>query len=334
MHTTHDANQTQSEGAELTRVEDLWFPTDIIVIRAESTIFRVFSGVLAAKSSVFRDMIAFPQPSEADTENMDGHPVVRLHDKPEDVEVFLRALYDSEYFMPPPSPVTLQALLAILRLSHKYDVPYLHRRALDHLNADGFYRRTYEETKVGHIDYGIVPLMASLSVIIAATQVKADWLLPYTYYCAATYSPEELSQHVDGETHDCALKALTAHAHLVRGAIDISCYLTTGPSTCTTIMKCPAARKASLSQLLETLSDSYISPLPPSEDLQNFEDNGACSNCLADAKTKQHEAASKFWDELPQIFGLPPWKDLRAMKRAAMGQDDESSDEESGDESD
>ncbi|KAK7017628.1 hypothetical protein R3P38DRAFT_1310626 [Favolaschia claudopus] len=90
MATTHDASQTQSEGAELTRVEDLWFPTDIIVIRTESKIFRVFSGVLAAKSSVFRDMIAFPQPPETETENIDGHPVVRLHDKPEDVEVFLR----------------------------------------------------------------------------------------------------------------------------------------------------------------------------------------------------------------------------------------------------
>jgi hypothetical protein len=89
---------TQEESETLVRVDDLWFPTDtVIVIRAENKIFRVSGGILAARSSVFRDMSSFPQPKGGDTEQMDGIPIVRLHDSADDVEVFLRAIYDSRY---------------------------------------------------------------------------------------------------------------------------------------------------------------------------------------------------------------------------------------------
>jgi hypothetical protein len=37
--------------------------------------------------------------------------------------------------------------------------------------------------------------------------------------------------------------------------------------------------------------------------------------------TKMYEAASAFWDELPGIFGLQPWEELRAMKRGVMEED-------------
>jgi hypothetical protein len=67
----------------------------MIVIRAENKIFHVFGGILAARSIVFRDMLAFPQPPNGDIEQIDGSPVLRLHDSADDVEVFLRAIYDS-----------------------------------------------------------------------------------------------------------------------------------------------------------------------------------------------------------------------------------------------
>ncbi|KAF8217041.1 hypothetical protein K438DRAFT_1798203 [Mycena galopus ATCC 62051] len=93
-------------------------------------------------------MFALPQPEPAEMETMDGLPVIRLQDKAQDVEVFLKAIFDSRsafcferthiqlppsFFMPPPAEFQLGEALAILRLSHKYDVPYLRRRALDHV---------------------------------------------------------------------------------------------------------------------------------------------------------------------------------------------------------
>ncbi|KAJ7658814.1 hypothetical protein DFH06DRAFT_443772 [Mycena polygramma] len=63
------------------------------------------AGVAAARSSVFRDMVAFAQPdtpNDFGSEKVDGCTVVVLHDSARDVEAFLRAIVDSSYFMPPP----------------------------------------------------------------------------------------------------------------------------------------------------------------------------------------------------------------------------------------
>ncbi|KAJ7117221.1 hypothetical protein C8R43DRAFT_1037685 [Mycena crocata] len=63
------------------RSTDLWFPdADLILLRAENTLFRVYSGILSARSSVFRDMVGFPQPLQPEGETVEGHQVVRLHD--------------------------------------------------------------------------------------------------------------------------------------------------------------------------------------------------------------------------------------------------------------
>ncbi|KAJ7901242.1 hypothetical protein B0H14DRAFT_3852367 [Mycena olivaceomarginata] len=57
--------------------------------------------------------------------------------------------------------------------------------------------------------------------------------------------------------------------------------------------------------------------------VDNLEYSGMCSDCRELAKIQMHEAASAFWDELPSIFGLPPWGELHAMKRATMGEDED-----------
>ncbi|KAJ7089924.1 hypothetical protein C8R44DRAFT_544227, partial [Mycena epipterygia] len=161
------------------RVEDLWFSSDTLVIRAEKRLFRVSKALLAARSTVFRDMVAFPQSASGGTELIDGSPVVTLHDSAADVEVLLRAIFDSSYFMPPPERARLEDVLGILRLSHKYDIQYLHRRALNHLSGLYFPPsvQAYRSPRADHIVYGPghLPL---LSLINAATEVGALWLLP------------------------------------------------------------------------------------------------------------------------------------------------------------
>ncbi|KAF7352178.1 BTB domain-containing protein [Mycena venus] len=121
---------------DLTRVDDLWFPDGNLILRVENTLFRVLSSILGARSSVFQDMVAFPQPSQPDGDTVDGHTVVRLHDSATEVEVFLRAIFDSSFSMPPPSPVDFTAVIGVMRLAHKYDVQYLFRRALSHPSAN------------------------------------------------------------------------------------------------------------------------------------------------------------------------------------------------------
>jgi hypothetical protein len=77
---------------------------------------------------------------------------------------------------------------------------------------------------------------------------------------------------------------------------------------------------------MRELSNPELHPIPPvlqKITVDNLEYSGMCSDCRELAKIQMHEAASAFWDERPSIFGLPPWGELHAMKRAAMGEDED-----------
>ncbi|KAJ7139281.1 hypothetical protein C8R44DRAFT_659613 [Mycena epipterygia] len=312
-----------------TRVDDLWFPKDTIVIRAENKIFQVSRAVLAARSTVFRDMIAFPQPTTENTEQIDGSPVVRLYDPARDVEVFLRAIYDSSYFEPAPAPIELWVVLAILRLAHKYDIQYLYRRALHHLAEDGCYVATYDAVGANHLIGSGSDLMDNFSIIATATEVGAAWVLPWTYYCASGFLPEELVPFFGGEMEQHVRKCLAAHRDLLRATIAINRFLTMStPAPCTTPPICDATRASNLSLLFELDAVDRGSDLSPlgywgSDIWKVFKVAGLCDVCCQLAKAQHREAASAFWDKLPSIFGLPPWEDLGAMKRAAMGEDED-----------
>ncbi|KAJ7048344.1 hypothetical protein C8F01DRAFT_1283448, partial [Mycena amicta] len=113
-----------------TKVENLWFPDGTLVICAAQKLFKVSKFILAARSSVFRP------PCHPKLGVMyDGCSMPTVTEKGEDVEAFLKAIFDSSYFEPPPTPVVVSSLVGILRLAHKYDVQYLFRRALKHLEV-------------------------------------------------------------------------------------------------------------------------------------------------------------------------------------------------------
>ncbi|KAJ7232025.1 hypothetical protein B0H12DRAFT_1029158 [Mycena haematopus] len=117
-----------------TRVERLWFEDGSLVVQAEQSLFRVIRTVLAACSPVFNVMLAFTPPPDAET--LDGCPLVRLPDSAQDVTCFLRAIFDSSFFEFYPCQVSFEDALSITRLSHKYAVDYLLRRALVHLSHE------------------------------------------------------------------------------------------------------------------------------------------------------------------------------------------------------
>jgi hypothetical protein len=79
------------------RSPDVWFEDGTLVVRAETTVFRVYRGILASQSEVFKDMLAFPQPDDPEAEAFDGCPVVRVQDSAEDMSCFLRVLHDTKY---------------------------------------------------------------------------------------------------------------------------------------------------------------------------------------------------------------------------------------------
>jgi len=78
---------------EPTLSSEYWFSDGSIVLKAESTVFRVHLSVLARHSEIFRDMSSVPQPKGQDAV-IEGYPVIPVSDSAQDIEVLLSLLYD------------------------------------------------------------------------------------------------------------------------------------------------------------------------------------------------------------------------------------------------
>lgn len=93
MHTVSVHNhESMIPDSELNKL--IWFEDGNIILQTDTALFRVYKGLLAARSSVFKDMLTFPPPPEGNL-MLDGCPVVRLYDSSEDVRYFLNAVFDS-----------------------------------------------------------------------------------------------------------------------------------------------------------------------------------------------------------------------------------------------
>ncbi|KAJ7725799.1 hypothetical protein B0H16DRAFT_1471679 [Mycena metata] len=319
----------------LNRVQDLWFSDGSLVVRAENKIFSVSGAVLAARSSVFQDMLAFPQPGSAgfEVESLDGVPLVELHDSAEEVEPFLRAIFDSSFFMPAPTSNLLSDILAILRLSHKYDIQYLHRRALDHLSKIFPTELSMFLQHLNSFPPGFEVFKTSadahLEILRVIHQVNALWLLPAAYSRASKCSPQRLFAAPSWPHLPDAIKAKlhVAHAHQARHIIAIVHAVggTHDATTCTSPQTCPGEILLLVTALLEPLGELEMEfNFFDVKDIflpDVWKDLGGtmCATCSKHRTEQVSLSMQKVWDGLPANPGLPPWDELRAMRDMTMG---------------
>ena len=81
---------------------DPWFEDGNIILLVEDDdhnvlkAFKVHRGVLARQSEVFETMFDIPQPTSSvdAVEQIDGCPVVRMYDHPNELSDLIKALYD------------------------------------------------------------------------------------------------------------------------------------------------------------------------------------------------------------------------------------------------
>ncbi|KAJ7182413.1 hypothetical protein C8R43DRAFT_1116056 [Mycena crocata] len=303
-----------AETAPLTRVPELWFEDDNLILRAENTLFRVSKGMLAARSSVFRDMLSFPQTESEET--VDECPVVRLHDSVADVTVFLRAIFDSSFFEPPPAKTDLAAITGILRLSHKYDVQYLRRRALLHLDTGyptslGVYEVSGSET------FSSDGLDDSLLTIQCASEVGATWVLPTAFYFLCYSDMRDILNaptwgRLSGVDQETTIVSYTRQRTACPPVLPfLRIPFTEG---CTDLDRCSAYRAL----YLEDVGSWNISdPLGSYKDWTPFETK-ICSYCLVQSEEYHKRARKKLWDGLPSIYGLPSWDVLERLKQESL----------------
>ncbi|KAJ7221395.1 hypothetical protein GGX14DRAFT_353743 [Mycena pura] len=323
------------------RIEGLWFEDGNIVLQAGNALYRVYRGTLATHSSVFKDMLSFPQPP--DSEVIDGCPLTNLPDPEAEVTPFLKALFDPQFFLPFPAQTDFVAIFGCLRLSHKYQVAYLRRRALVHLSSR--YRTTLAEWETMDTrgssdrilsDKATWPPNHDKGYIVCAIQlareVGALWVLPAAFYALLTvFDSDTLGRNV---FHDVRYEGLVAtlsvedqesivkgHRKQTASTLNVMKFLSCPPDIdgCESPGHCPLQRFRAAERGREMIRDYNRRPLGVWKSKNWDLLRKLCPVCLKRLKQLHKESRQAVWDSLPEMYGLPSWGELEQIKTAAIG---------------
>ncbi|KAK6981522.1 BTB domain-containing protein [Favolaschia claudopus] len=322
MSASIDSDDTASHSSPILvphRIDDLWFEDGNLVLATQISLFRVYRGLLAKESPVFRDMLRIPQPTDAET--LDNCPVVHLPDDDEDVEFFLKALFDYKSFPPPPCPTTFEALRGVARLSKKYEVDLLYKRALAHF-ATAFPTTLTDYPPSSSWTVG--PHHHLLSVLLAR-ELTVEWVLPIAFYgvCRELSVDSVLNGlHVENTRMELcpqdkrvSLEQYTALRGNASSAILEFLWRPDSFKGCLSSAQCKASR-VDCRRTAENRRTKDIMPLTLWTD-GDWSELTVCERCLKAMKTAHKSALDRLWDSLPERFGLARWDTMEEMKRHA-----------------
>ncbi|KIY43427.1 hypothetical protein FISHEDRAFT_78293 [Fistulina hepatica ATCC 64428] len=284
-------------------VEGLYFEDGNIVLQADRALFRLYKGLLAARSTFFCDMLSFPQPEKQ--ELFRDCPLVVLHDDPQDATQFLRAIFDSSFFEKNDT-TTFEVVAGILRLSTKYDVPYLRQRALSHLLT--VYPPTLQEWEERTVRRTIPPTPnIAIAALELARATHVTEILPAVMYaCSSGFSVTEIFDGVAFE--DRVIRAspqdqrslILGRDKLIEAKRkQVFGFLTLNPMACRSV-DCQMEKLKSYSSMEW---DANVFDLA---DFNKGLDNALCRDCLAHSKLSFSLARKEIWCDLPKIFSLSP----------------------------
>ena len=131
------------EGRPVKKDSEVWLEDGNVILHADGVVFKVYQGILARRSEVFRDLFTLPDPPE--TERLEGVPVISVSDSPDDLRHLLLVLCcGKKYVKQPmspldmitnaerssyytqhgsPFPVEFSTVTALVKLGHKYAIP-------------------------------------------------------------------------------------------------------------------------------------------------------------------------------------------------------------------
>ncbi|TFK85564.1 hypothetical protein K466DRAFT_664419 [Polyporus arcularius HHB13444] len=312
----------------LTRDSQVWLQDGNTILVSEDYIaFRVHLGTIAHRSDVFRELFALPR--SVHEENMDGCPVIRLHDSSTDLRHLLLVLccgrnyyYSRDHFQCVPFSV----LESLIRVGHKYAVHDVLSEALGRLKK--YYPTTLDEWDdvEGRARWVDTSPADATTVIELARLANAPSLLPTAYLtCCGLITSRE---------HTDALRALSSEdLHRVMNAsaaTSRSCALRLifmlHPSRadgCLSPDRCEATA-GSLAQDIMTIDasashmrDAHLIPdafkLLWDGQASRSGMHSMCEACMTNTKSEHDRSRSSYWRFFPndvfqmEIEGWQKW---------------------------
>ncbi|KAJ7156757.1 hypothetical protein C8R46DRAFT_1115047 [Mycena filopes] len=319
--------EPEPEPTPLVRIPELWFADGGIVVKAQHTLFRVSSGILALRSPIFADMFSIPQPSNAET--IDGCPVADLPDLAEEVNVFFKAIFDSSFFEAYPAPTTFRIIAGVLRLSTKYEVDYLRQRALVHF-CSMFPTTLAQWDSKRKLVFSIaasawqIPswelsreIGDAVNLVSLARQARVRWILPCALYELALRYDISVVFPLPEEEQRLFLQGYV----LQRDAGLTVMQFLADPAAlqfCESPKSCGKIKFAFLEDTHDRCADVPARPLTiwAERHWESHKVAELCAVCLPYLRGAHKRARQDFWDRLPSLYGLGSWEELEAEKAA------------------
>ncbi|KAF7969601.1 hypothetical protein HWV62_26837 [Athelia sp. TMB] len=317
---------------------DIWFEDGNVVLQAERTQFRVYRGMLARNSSVFRDMFSIPQPAPSE-ESADGCAVVCLPDAAQDVEIVLRALTEPGFVIPGDrsyltarGSMPIERVAALLRLGQKYDFEALRTEALHRIfyevptTLEDFDSHAKCSQIYTEVDGTLWPNLLKL-----ARDHNLQSALPLALYrCSGGIDIDsEDSSYPFGESGylisvedqilclSCFSRLMRLHKLLTKKWLQsipkpFSACVDTG--SCNHAHEFHLRNAVCLESGLAGLDDGYMYAWRSSM-LMSYR---VCQPCNEVIKAMHNAVRQDFWAQLPEIFGLPGWDELRKERAESV----------------
>ncbi|KAH9900671.1 hypothetical protein C8Q73DRAFT_675165 [Cubamyces lactineus] len=332
----------QSGGGDSAAVrdKDYWFEDGNIVLVARGISFKVYKGLLAEHSSVFRSMFlvaqASPQPAE---QSVDGCPVVYLDDAPEDLRQFFKFIFPlgSSIRLNQGPAIDIDMLAALIRLDHKYELPSLHQQAVSFLST--YYTTNFDAWADGaNATHWHPEPIHAITAISIARLTNTPSILPTAFYQLATLPPAVLlagytsstptpastnaSESRDAPTMtmhrlsqtELALCLQFRDALLALNMESAFALFKTTNVTCTARGHCSMYTRHVLDytgqgELPHPLAsnralDSWMPNIEQEHAPLGFKHRSMCRNCRADFAYREREIRRETWRKLPGILGL------------------------------
>ncbi|KAG5641938.1 hypothetical protein DXG03_003948 [Asterophora parasitica] len=283
---------------------DVWFEDGTLLIKAEGTEFKVYRGILASKSTVFRDMF------ELNPHTTQEVPVLELSVSALDLAFFLKALHDIDFFLPPrfPNAAPFAIVAGILRLSDMYDVPNLRKRAIEHLSV-------VYPTSIAEWDsspqFEKMHILDHFGAIKLARDFNVSWIRPMAIYHVASLSFNATlyrclrDANLDPQDEYFVIRGIRALKMLQ--ALCSGPDIATNPRKCQSIEVCRSLLKAKRAAVL---TDDGADPLKVAASYSD----GFCGYCMTLEAPLAREGV---WSQIPAYLADAQWAELALEKRRA-----------------
>ncbi|KAJ6519060.1 hypothetical protein C8R45DRAFT_885318 [Mycena sanguinolenta] len=301
---------------KITRSTESWFGDGNVVLQAQNTQFRVHWGILAHNSLVFRQMQGLPQPPDSEQSSVEGCPVVEIYDEAEDVGYLMNALYTPTFLST--KKLSLPVVGALIRLGRKYEFKDLLDSAVARVAAEC--PTTLQQLDASSDGYATIKWYPGIEIdMVALVSENNIWSsLPSACY-DAVFRSYTVGDLFDGMLRRDGTRASLSPANLRRCLIGREKFMIKQFETgyafgwtrkweftdCTSPVMCFKMREDILEQFKKKPQICALCKM----DWLGF--IKLCTACTRHATESVAAGRQKIWEELPQIFDLPHWNELK-----------------------